>query len=70
MSPKFSVPEKFGIPETEGDRPTKQSGNTLSFVWVLYQYCDLPSDPLIANAIIKGDRPAKPNDAARIEFND
>ena len=35
-----------------------------------HPFYDIASGPLIVNAIIEGVRPAKPDDAARLGFND
>lgn len=95
MSPELLVPDQFGIPAKEADRPTRQSDcyalgmviyevrtrvsglvNSDSQLGVLQVLCgvhpfyEIEVSYLITNAVTNGERPEKPEEAARLGFND
>ena len=93
MSPEILVPDQFGIPASEGDRPTRQS-DCYSLGMVIYEvstrvgglvfadsqlplqvlcghhpFYEIESSYLVTHVIIGGERPKKPEGAARLGFN-
>jgi len=66
MSPELLDPERFGVSESEGDRPTRQS-DCYALGMVIYEvlcghhpHVEIESDIMVMNAIIEGDRPKYP----------
>jgi len=76
MSPELLFPEKFGMPQSEGNRPTRQS-DCYAFGMVIYEvlcghcpYVEHHLDSLVVNAVIEGVRPEKPEMAKRLGFSE
>ncbi|KAF9646136.1 kinase-like protein [Thelephora ganbajun] len=74
MSPELHDPERFGIPESEGDRPTRQS-DCYAFGMVIYEvlcghvpYHDILRDTAVTLAILDGERPKKPKGGIYLGF--
>ncbi|KAF9649127.1 kinase-like protein [Thelephora ganbajun] len=75
MSPELLDPEQFGIPQSEVGRPTRQS-DCYALGMVIYEvlcghhpYIEIEPGPLVVIAILMGDRPKKPEGAARLGFS-
>ncbi|KAF9649102.1 kinase-like protein [Thelephora ganbajun] len=75
MSPELIDPEQFRIPQSEGGRPTRQS-DCYALGMVIYEvlcghrpYIEIESDSMLVDAILNGDRPRKPEGAARLGFS-
>jgi len=75
MSPELLDPERFGTPESGGNWPTKQS-DCYALGMVIYEvlcgnhpYVEIQSDILVADAIVKGTRPKKPEGATHLGFD-
>jgi len=76
MSPELLDPERFGVPELESDRPTRQS-DCYALGMVIYEvlcghypYVELRTNPRIMGAITEGLRPEKPEGATSLGFSD
>lgn len=76
MSPELLDPEQFGIPQSEGDRPTRQS-DCYALGMVIYEvlcghhpFIELTQDNSLhaVVAILDGKRPQEPAEAARLGF--
>ncbi|KAF9649111.1 kinase-like protein [Thelephora ganbajun] len=76
MSPELLDPERFGIPQSEDNRPTRQS-DCYALGMVIYEvlcghhpYVEIQSDFLVVNTIMEGVRPEKPVGATRLGFTE
>ncbi|KAF9649119.1 hypothetical protein BDM02DRAFT_3186537 [Thelephora ganbajun] len=76
MSSELLDPERFGIPQSEDNRPTRQS-DCYALGMVIYEvlcghhpYVEIQSDILVVNAIMEGVRPEKPVGATHLGFTE
>ncbi|KAF9644629.1 kinase-like protein, partial [Thelephora ganbajun] len=76
MSPELLDPERFGLLQSEDNRPTKQS-DCYALGMVIYEvlcgyhpYVEIQSDILVVNAIMEGVRPEKPEGATRFGLSE
>ncbi|KAF9642387.1 kinase-like protein [Thelephora ganbajun] len=76
MSPELLDPERFGILQSEDNKPTKQS-DCYALGMVIYEvlcghhpYVKTQLDILVVNAIMEGVRPEKPEGATRLGFTE
>ncbi|KAF9649121.1 kinase-like protein [Thelephora ganbajun] len=74
MSPELLDPERFGIPQSEDNRPTRQS-DCYALGMVVYEvlcghhpYVEIQSDILVIDAVLEGIRPEEPEGATRLGF--
>jgi len=49
MSPELLDPDRFGIPESEGNRPTRQS-DSYALGMVIYEVRPHPNQPAVTNS--------------------
>ena len=49
MSPELLDPERFGMPESEGNRPTRQS-DCYALGMVIYEVCVHANESVVANS--------------------
>lgn len=75
MSPELLDPERFRIPQIEGERPTRQS-DCYALGMVVYEvlcgyypFIEIENNILLLESITNGVRPKKPEGAARLGFS-